>query len=327
MTEKMEWIWQKPDLNRTGQAEFWDRQSESYEKADMTVDNEMEITLAISEISCEINEEIIVLGGAIGCRDPKMILEQIFCVKNDKGCFPGERLPAVVFNDLAPKQVKRAREDILAKCHQSCGANIDFIHGPIHEVANQIVPNNRKLYLGVYGIHGFFWSDADRNYHFCGFDEYIKNRDILGDHFWFDWLVFRNGRLKTESTGLSISADASENERETFKQKLLNAYATASRMRPYNIAAIQVVSAHRGQSGFFLSHWYNHEILTDVLRIVFPSRELFTIRHKIIPKGSLFIVERRDTGVNGVITVLNNVLGNILPDEQVDTLKSIKSLM
>lgn len=323
------WMWPKPELTRAGQVAFWDRQAPNYESADMTVDNPHEIAAVIGEIEQGDCAELITLGGAVGCRDPKMILEQIFCSRKGEGCVVGVQMPKVVFNDLAPQLVDRAKAEILAPC-RACGVQIRFFTGPIHEVNETIGPGRRRLLLGIYTTRGFFNVDEAKGYARSGFDEYMKNRELLGDHFWFEWLLCRNGQLEIRPTSFQISAEVSETEKGEFKDRLYRDYVTISQpyglsLEPFEVLAIQVVSAHRERDGFFVSHWYNPWPILGILQRVFPP-DSFGIRHKSFPKGMLYIVEPK-TPTTGAITMLNNVLGNILPNEQLTTLESVKSLM
>ncbi len=102
----MEKYWRKPKLDIQGQKTFWDRQASLYEKADMTVDNQGELMCVLKRCREISFKELITLGGAVGCRDPKIILDDIIS-RNKKP------LPRVLFNDLSSQQVAWAREKTL----------------------------------------------------------------------------------------------------------------------------------------------------------------------------------------------------------------------
>lgn len=188
-------IWPKPALERDGQLVFWNQQADSYETADMTNDNLGEIVEVVERFRAnpQIWRDIVVLGGAVGCRDPKMILQEAICRKSDSPCSPPSEGVHILFSDLAPDQVDRAKYDILAKCQNCENINMDFLVGPIHEVCKGIGQACRTLMLGVYDAQGFFRADSLRGYPLAGFDEYLNNSAVLGDHFWFDWLFCKDG--------------------------------------------------------------------------------------------------------------------------------------
>lgn len=142
--------WRMPPLTTRGQTAFWDAQAEGYEAADMTNDNsgELEIVLEKSrEIMCD---DIITLGGAVGCRDPKVILEDMLAQGK-------ARTPKVVFNDLSEQQTRKAVE--ILKPVTDLGVAITFAPGEIRNVCGHIPPAPRRLILGVYHSDAFFKSE------------------------------------------------------------------------------------------------------------------------------------------------------------------------
>ena len=193
------------------------------------------------------------------------------------------------------------------------------------------MPAPRTLLLGIYSASGLFSADVEHGYPMAGFDEYLKNRAVLGDRFWFDHLVFKDGQLKTDSAKLCVSADASESEQAAAKRQLHESWNAVNEpvglaLEPRTVAALQVVSAHEGQDGFFLSHWYNPEAIVGLLQTVF-SRGEYEIERVTFPKGMLLSIGRVGRKSTGVVTMLNNVLGNILPEEQIPALEAIRAIM
>jgi hypothetical protein len=96
-----EWRWQMPLLTREGQKTFWDRQAPDYGSADMT-DNKGEEIL-VRSLSSEVSarneplEDIVTLGGAVGCRDPLIVTDVL------------RKPPArIYFNDLSDKMTRAA---------------------------------------------------------------------------------------------------------------------------------------------------------------------------------------------------------------------------
>lgn len=320
----MSWVWRKPEVTRAGQVAFWNRQARTYEATDMTNDNPHEIACVVEKTDPSVHSEIVTLGGAVGCRDPLAILKAKYCSGKDGFCRRGANLPKIFFNDIAPEMVRKAEENVLAGCRE-CGVEMEFCPGPIAEACVQIkMSRSRTLLLGVYSDDGFFKSDTQKGYPVCGFDEYMKNCEILGERFWFDWLVLRGGALQTDHYGFFVEPAWSAEKLNDARMQLASDYATAARSG--ELVALQVVSAHRNREGFFISHWFNVRGILSLLKEVFSEDE-FETTEAAFPKGMLFAITRRNSAPTGIATILNNVLGNILPQEQIFTLNRVKGIL
>lgn len=93
-----------------------------------------------------------------------------------------------------------------------------------------------------------------------------------------------------------------------------------------DLVAIQVVGAKENRDGFFLSHWFAIDNLSKVIDSVFPWPDYLS-NFTRFPKGALFEIRSADQPSNGAVTALNNVIGNVLPEEQLGTLKAIKAII
>lgn len=311
--------WRKPNLTVEGQKAFWDAQSGTYETEEMTTDNqeELDATLAACrEVDCE---DIITLGGAVGCRDPKVILEDMFSRK-------GMYVPKVVFNDLAPQQVERARVSIL-KPFIDHGVEITFLPGQISDICRNIVSKPRRLIIGVYNCQSFFKAEPESGYPFCGYDEYLRNGRILGEEFLFDWVGLSETR-ELLSTG--IRAKVSTLDEEVTKNAVRDSLAAMQRKVSddliNSISALQIVGQTQERDGFFLSHWYTPSGILALVQDVFGPDE-FSISTKHFAKGMALVLDPIGIKPQGVVTVLNNVIGNVLPQSQYETLQAIKRII
>lgn len=311
--------WRKPNLTVEGQRAFWDAQSGTYETEEMTTDNqgELDATLAACrEINCE---DIITLGGAVGCRDPKMILEDMLC-KN------GVCVSKVVFNDLAPKQVERARVSIL-KPFLDKGVEIDFFHGEISCVCKSIACKPRRLIIGVYNCQSFFKAEPTFGYPSCGYDEYLRNGRILGDRFLFDWVgLTRTKEFQSIGARAKISVWDEENKKNAVRASLAAIQREISNGSIPSVSALQIIGQKEGRDDFFLSHWYTPNGILTLTEDVFDP-EKFSISIKHFAKGMALIVDPIGATPKGVVTVLNNVIGNVLPQSQHETLQAIKEII
>lgn len=311
--------WRKPNLTVEGQRAFWDAQSSTYETEEMTTDNQGEIdeTLAACrEIDCE---DIVTLGGAVGCRDPKVILEDMFLRSAD-------HIPKVVFNDLAPQQVERARTSIL-KPFIDRGVEMTFLPGEISGICQSIPRKPRRLILGVYNCQSFFKADSESGYPFCGYDEYLRNSQILGEEFLFDWVSLSQ---ENELRSVGVRARASSSDEATITATVRDSLAAMQRVvtdgQIPSVSALQIVGQTKGREGFFLSHWYTPNGILELVQSVFDP-ERFSISVKHFAKGMALIVDPIGVQPRGVVTVLNNVIGNVLPQSQHETLHAIKKII
>lgn len=308
--------WCKPLLTAEGQASFWDNQAEIYDTADMTVDNQKEMDAVIKRCREIKFTELITLGGAVGCRDPKMIVEDMVA--------KGQKPPAIVFNDLSVRQLNRAREFTL-KPFADTGVSIEYLPGEIKSVCEKIGSKPRRLIIGVYGCHSFFQASTDPSDGFphCGFDEYLSNCNILGTDFLMEWVkLIDNNRLITCGLRSRVCTEDGMAERLWIK----NTMNTVNTGYYGSMTALQIIGRHIGKEGFFLSHWYTKHGFLKLLEKVFPT-DRFKIETEIIPKGMVYTIDPVGVKPEGVVTVLNNVIGNVLPDDQFETLVAIRGIV
>lgn len=311
--------WRKPNLTVEGQKAFWDAQSGTYETEEMTTDNQGEIDATLAacrEIDCE---DIVTLGGAVGCRDPKVILEDMLDRKV-------ERVPKIVFNDLSPQQVERAKTSVL-KPFIDRGVEMTFLPGEISGICQNIASKPRRLILGVYDCQSFFKAEPESGYPFCGYDEYLRNGRILGEEFLFDWVSLSTTR---ELISAGIRAKVSTSDEMVVKDAIRDSLAAMQRVVSCglipSISALQIVGQKNGRDGFFLSHWYTPNGILELVQGVFGSGE-FSISVEHFAKGMTLIVDPVGVRPQGVVTVLNNVIGNVLPKSQHETLQAIKGII
>lgn len=311
--------WRKTNLTVEGQQSFWDAQSKTYEMEEMTNDNQGEIDATVAscrEIDCK---DIVTLGGAVGCRDPKMILDDMFSQPN------GNR-PEVIFNDLSAHQTERAKISIL-KPYTKKGVKMTFLPGEISSICQHITSNPRRLIIGVYNCQSFFKAKPEFGYPFCGYDEYLRNSMILGENFLFDWVkLSQENELLPVGLRARISMEDDTAARNIVKNALAAIQQEVSRGVIPSIIALQIVGQHKNKTGFFLSHWYTPSGIISLVRSVFADSD-FTIDIKHFAKGMALIVDPVDVQLQGIVTVLNNVIGNVLPQSQHETLKAIKGII
>jgi len=313
--------WRKPQLTVEGQSIFWDAQAATYESAPMTLDNQQEMDRVLErcrEISCG---EIITFGGAVGCRDPKMILEELFSRRH------GQPLPKVIFNDLSEKQVEHARNNIL-KLFADAGVEITYLPGQIKDVCKTIGRQNpRRLIIGVYDCQAFFWADPSAGYPLCGYDEYLQNSETIGHELLIDWIRYvPGGNLVSCGTRSRVSSSDCPEDQAVVKNILENIYKNVDDGDIKDILGLQVIGRSEGRKGFFISHWYKPSAFRFMVEEIF-SPDSFSIKECHFAKGMIFTIDPIGIKPQGVITILNNVIGNVLPHSQFETLTAVKEII
>lgn len=306
--------WPVPALTRAGQEIFWDRQASSYGGADMTLDNEGELALVrrftkdfLSQgFACD---DVVTLGGAIGCRDPRVVMEEL--------ALAGKTPRAIFFNDLSTAMVKEAFTTSLLQ-YQKSGTEIKAIPGAIHEIASQIPPKPRRIILGVYSASALVTPKPEEKFSRAGLDEYVHNRAILGDRFILEPVRFKDGGWRGMGERTIVMSGA--------RDPLPASTASVKRyLRERDMGAVRVIGEHAGLSGYFLSHWFSEMGITQLVRECFNAQRQVSMRMLKCAKGFVLCIDPI-APPQGIVTILNNVVGNVIPHEQMMTLRAIDAL-
>jgi len=173
----------------------------------------------------------------------------------------------------------------------------------------------------------FFKAEPEFGYPFCGYDEYLKNSQTLGEDFLFDWVrLSQTNQLFPVGLRARISIEDDVVTRNTVRNALAAIHQEVSRGAIPLISALQIIGQHRNRAGFFLSHWYTKSGILGLVRSVFADSD-FTINIKYFAKGMALIIDPIGVQLQGVVTVLNNVIGNVLPQSQHETLYEIRGII
>ena len=121
------------------------------------------------------------------------------------------------------------------------------------------------------------------------------------------------------------SLDCPEN-RAAVKNALHVLYRAANNGDFKDVIGLQIIARSEGRKGFFLSHWYITSSFRQMLQDVF-SVDSFSITESHFAKGMVFTIDPLWHKPQGVVTVLNNVIGNVLPHSQFETLTAIKGII
>lgn len=303
--------WSAPILDRAGQQTFWDRQAPTYDLADMTLDNmgELKIVEDLTRDFFSRHQEpcdIVTLGGAVGSRDPKIIIDTM----QGFGLNPSR----IYFNDLSVDMAKRAVEHTLKSYATNCV--VTPFPGPIHEIEKDIPSCPRRVILGAYRARALVEAYPHLGYPLSGIEEYLKNSEIIGDRLYIQPVDIRNGQYTEPRISLFLTSTSTQSEIAHVCSEILN------QIEAERVDSIRIIGTHGDKLGFFISHWFSEEGLINLFRRSFTRERRSHLSVTPCAKGYVVCVDPT-TRPRGIVTILNNVIGNILPDEQVQTLEVI----
>lgn len=304
-----------PALDRAGQQAFWDRQAPDYDAADMTLDNEGELKIVASISRDQLSkngsiDDIVTLGGAVGSRDPKVVVDVIR--------ESSSTLSHIYFNDLSSHMTSRAVSTVL-RSYTDKTSGITALPGPIHEVGESIPCRPRRVVIGVYRARALVEAYPHLGYPLSGIEEYIKNSSIIGTRLIVEPLDIRNGVYGTPSIRLQLTADSSANDKSAVSNEIIR------QLEKERVDAIRVIGTHEHKEGFFISHWFTEEGIINLVRRSFKRERRGHLSIVPCAKGYVLCIDPTEKP-QGMVTILNNVIGNILPDEQIKTLEVIDKL-
>lgn len=268
---------------------FWDGVSQVYSEKDLTKhDNDSELNFVLERTHDIV--ELVCLGAADGCRDPVAILEHML----KKGIVLPTKL---VCNDISPKLLevceKRLVEFPTIPYKQ-------FFPVPLCDLKVDATNMNTRIIIGTYNA----------NYIMQSLSLYNDNNEVIGTIFDLSYLTFddKTGEFKKSDQKLTFHIKNFEDYKDTI-------------MSWRNVPNFYAYSVETDKD--FVSHYFDLDCLTAVYKFVFDSVPV----NSVTEEGDRYIVA--DIGSQNpqrIVTMLNNVLGNIQSFEQIDSLQKIKQL-
>ncbi len=304
-------------LQREDQRRFWDRQAPHYSEANMTNDNDGELALVrqfCAEYATHSSElrDIVTFGGADGCRDPRVVI--------DAFASTGLRPAEIYFNDLSSEMVQQARNKYL-NAYSDKGMSVLGLAGNVADVIDYIAHSPRRVVIGGYHIEAFLHASRSEGYSMCGLEEYIRSADILGSQFTLEWCDV--GPTGYEPTGKIFHFDTRDTIDMTIVETVVSAFRGHTVVR--NCGALRVIARHTQESEPFISHWYTDAGFRTLLSTGFGERT-FGLPLRRCAKGIVVCIDPLMDRPTGMVTMLNNVIGNMLPKDVVRNLTAIDAI-
>jgi hypothetical protein len=313
-----DWEWRPPPLDSESQVRFWNRMASTYEGADMTHNTGEQ--RAVERLTDEFvvrgyqAEDVVTLGGAVGCRDPRIVVERLRAA----GQTPGR----IFFNDLAPALVAHASEHALAPYRES-GMDVRTFSGKVADASAHVPKMPRRVLIGVYGTQAFLRAHPEEGHLQDGFTEYLANDADIGTRLWLECFRLSSGAYAPAMQERFLTGRAVGTSPDVVRSSLGKVL-----QEPHfsGVGALRIIgSTNDDRDGYFLSHWFTNQGIRSLIEESFVGR---AVKMRVFPcgKGMLVCLDPLYERPRGILTVLNNVVGNILPDEQLRSLRVIHRL-
>ncbi|HYD93546.1 MAG TPA: hypothetical protein VEB18_03810 [Candidatus Paceibacterota bacterium] len=305
--------WLAPALTREGQRLFWDHQAEDYDEASLTSNaSELALVRVLCDLFCEAEwaaQDLIALGCGTGSRDPETLLACLQVHGN---------LPLHVYlNDLSEHMVKRAVRRTTSDPRWGVCKARGYTGAAAEALRRCVTPRPRRVILGVYRIESFVRAFPHYGHPRSGFDEYMENSDRLGPYFQINDMHLQ-GTEERFLAEMRFVADGDERRYDQIRDSIRSLPTLPG------LDVTRVMSwAHHGDEAFFLSHWFTEAGIRRLIATQMGEEQ--EAKMSLVPCAKSFVIcldppeEPR-----GIVTMLNNSFGNMLPSDWSDTLAQLK---
>lgn len=283
---------------------FWDGVSKIYSSSDMThhmADFELnQVLIAVDNLAMK---GLSCFGVADGNRDPIQILK--FLSGKNKN-LPDELL----VNDISSNMLEETTNNLsLGDWHLKI-PSIKCVHNPLSQIDSidsKVIDRKMAYIIGVYN------ADYIRE----SLELYKGNREVIGDYFtvWPLYLNFTDVYpIIYKGIKLSFKIDDFENYLPIFEEM----------KKDQNFYAYSLMTDNN-----FVSHYFDSEKLNSLFSVIFKDYTV-TTKKGVNPSDIRYIVniiQQNNNNTNDyVVTMLNNVLGNIKCDEHILSLQKLFNL-
>lgn len=272
---------------------FWNSVSDIYGEEDLTKhDNDHELDIVFRNLDqIQTLTDLVCLGVADGSRDPIQILDHYIKTNSNNDNNKNNKMN-VFLNDLSPELLNVCRK----RMKKYPDYVVSYLIGPLDERINDIELVNKDccFVAGVYNAK--YISES--------LELYRQKKDIIGQIFTISYIYFKSdGSLEKSDIDLKFHIDKYESYMD----------AVISWMNDDGFVAYSIVT----NTGF-VSHYYSLEGFEKMLSV-------FKCSVKVQPAGNRYIVATITNSDNPtcLFTTLNNVIGNVVWEKQLKSLKAI----
>jgi hypothetical protein len=288
---------------------FWDGVSKVYSASNMTHHMaDFELSFILSKLKLLNVKGMACFGSADGNRDPIAMLK--FLRENSLN-LPHE----LTVNDISVNMVKEARKNLLEGGWHVHIENVNYVHKPlscIDSIPSSITDKRMTYFIGVYNA----------TYLKNSLILYRENKEIIGDRFMVSPLYYNQKECSGSELGITVGTCI------TFDiDKFEDVWDELDKMGKTPNFYAYSISTNKN----FVSHYFDANCLGRLLNDIFTGYNVETVAENEQQNGARYIVNvitHKETSANNdyVITMLNNVLGNIKHDEHVSSLTKLRNL-
>jgi hypothetical protein len=287
---------------------FWDTVANMYSQSTLTshmADFEMDIVFKF--LSCvQILLGVASFGVADGNRDPIQILNFI----REQNKYDSENFE-VLLNDISGEMLRVAEQNMITNGHGELQAH--YVHNPVSQLIDvpSFFPNkNTSFIFGVYNARYIVES----------LELYRQNKAVIGNKFSLSALYLKEDL--TMANKWEIVEESRSILHFDIDDHLLLSEAILLLMTIPNFYAYSISTEKN-----FVSHFFAAESLKKILESIFPNKKVAYICGDNADghDNRRYIVNilENDGPTNYLVTMMNNVLGNIKFEEQQQSLKNL----
>jgi len=279
--------------------QFWDGVATLYSSNEMTSKMaDFELELVLKNLDKLNVKGIASFGVADGNRDPIQLLKYL---DNKKKSLPDE----VYLNDISSTMLNEANKNMTKEGYSNLISELKYIHNPISQIkylTSTITDKNLTYFIGVYSA----------DYLNTALKMYQNNKEIIGSKFTICALYLNNDLEMKNSCSLTFDIDKYETCMDAIK----------SMSNEDNFYAYKIITDKN-----FISHYFSAKRIKVLLEHVFGNQcEIQTYSN-----GERYIMniirDNRNQQNDYVVTMLNNVLGNINSEKHIISLKRIMEVL
>lgn len=274
---------------------FWDEVAPKYSSNKMTTEHaDTEIITIIESIKMLDIKTIFSIGCTDASRDPTFILNNPK-IKIDPNC-------VVYYNDISKKMIKIATD----RLKKYSNIILKPLVGPIQNYLDQPKYNslkNQTVCIGVYDV----------KYFKKAIELYIDEKDIIGTKFKLVPIILINNIFQEHQTEKIIFNHDSWNSDDSWHKILL--WQTLN-----NFVSIKVET----DTGF-ISNYYSKLSLVNIMNSIVINNN-YSIKYDLSSpddRHTILILKPTHHKSTGVVTMINNVMGNIVTESQYDIFKKL----